>query len=323
MTACGPPSTRRPSGPPPARSSSRCWHPTPTWPGTPTAWRGTWPAGRAERVELRGRIAVVTGGGGGIGEALCRAFAAAGARAVVAADIDGDAAERVAASIAGAGTGTGALGLQVDAGDEADVQALVRRTEEAFGRIDVFCANAGIMVVGGIEVPDGDWERIWRVNVAGHIYAARAVLPGMVRRGEGYLVHTASAAGLLTQLGSAPYSVTKHAVVALAEWLAITYGDTGVRVSCLCPQAVQTAMTGGGPRVASDAASTARRDGVLLPEEVARVVVEGLRDERFLILPHPEVATYEQRRAGDRDRWLKGMRRMQAAMLAAWRSPTA
>ncbi len=268
-------------------------------------------------MELGGRVAVVTGGGGGIGEALCRAFAGAGARAVVAADIDGEAAERVAASLAG--TGAEALGLRVDAGDETDVRELVRRTEEVFGPVDVFCANAGIMVIGGVDVPDADWERIWRVNVAGHIYAARAVLPGMVRRGEGYLVHTASAAGLLTQLGSAPYSVTKHAVVALAEWLAITYGDTGVRVSCLCPQAVQTAMTGAARRIDSEA-STARRDGILPPEDVADAVVAALAAEQFLILPHPEVATYERRRAGDRERWLRGMRRMQAAMMAAWRS---
>jgi NAD(P)-dependent dehydrogenase (short-subunit alcohol dehydrogenase family) len=266
-------------------------------------------------VELGGRVAVVTGGGGGIGEALCRAFAAAGARAVVAADIDGDAAERVAASLAG--TGAEALGLRVDAGVEADVQELVRRTEEAFGPIDVFCANAGIMVTGSVDVADADWDRIWRVNVAGHIYAARAVLPGMIRRGQGYLVHTASAAGLLTQLGSAPYSVTKHAVVGLAEWLAITYGDLGVRVSCLCPQAVQTAMTGGA-RAADSETSTARRDGILSPSAVAEAVVAALAAEQFLILPHPEVATYEQRRAGDRERWLRGMRRRQAAMVAAW-----
>ncbi len=272
-------------------------------------------------MDLAGRVAVVTGGGGGIGEALCRAFAAEGARAVVVADIDGDAAERVAADL-GAG-GTAALGLRVDAGSEADVQALVRRADDDFGPIDLFCANAGIIVIGGVEVPDDAWERIWRVNVQSHVYAARAVLPGMLARGEGYLLHTASAAGLLTQLGSAPYSVTKHAVVALAEWLAITHGDAGIKVSCLCPQAVQTAMTGGAPRLAGDATSTARRDGVLLPEEVASAVVAGLADERFLILPHPEVATYEQRRAGDRDRWLRGMRRSQAAMASAWRSARA
>jgi NAD(P)-dependent dehydrogenase (short-subunit alcohol dehydrogenase family) len=271
-------------------------------------------------MELRDRVAVVTGGGGGIGEGLCRAFAAEGARAVVVADIDGAAAERVAADIAATG-GTASLGLAVDAGAEPDVRALVARTEDEFGTVDLFCANAGIITIGGVEVPDEAWDRIWRVNVASHIYAARAVLPSMLARGEGYLLHTASAAGLLTQLGSAPYSVTKHAVVGLAEWLSITHGDAGVRVSCLCPQAVATAMTGGArASVGEDGVqSTAGRDGILSPEQVAEVVVEGLRDERFLILPHPEVATYEQRRAGDRERWLRGMRRVWAQMAAAWR----
>lgn len=270
-------------------------------------------------MELAGKVAVVTGGGGGIGEALCRAFAAEGARAVVAADIDGAAAERVAAAVA-ADHGVGSLGLKADAGVEADVTELVRRTEEAFGPVDLFCANAGIICIGGVELPDADWERMWRVNVASHIYAARTVLPAMRARGEGYLLHTASAAGLLTQLGSAPYSVTKHAVVALAEWLSITHAAAGIKVSCLCPQAVSTAMTGfATAAVGAEGASTARRDGVLAPEEVAAAVVAGLAAEEFLILPHPEVATYEQRRAGDRERWLRGMRRAQAAMVAAWR----
>jgi NAD(P)-dependent dehydrogenase (short-subunit alcohol dehydrogenase family) len=271
-------------------------------------------------VKLDGKVAVVTGGGAGIGEALARAFAAEGAAALVVADIDEDQAERVAGELSS--TGTSAVGLRVDAGCEADVKELVRRTEAAFGPIDLFCANAGIMVVGGVEAPDEAWERIWRVNVQSHVYAARAVLPGMLARGEGYLLHTASAAGLLTQLGSAPYSVTKHAVVGLAEWLSITHGDAGIRVSCLCPQAVETAMTGGaraGGR-AGDGASGAARDGILPPDQVARAVVAGLAEERFLILPHPEVATYERRRAEDRERWLRGMRRAQAAMVAAWRA---
>jgi NAD(P)-dependent dehydrogenase (short-subunit alcohol dehydrogenase family) len=272
-------------------------------------------------MELRDRVAVVTGGGGGIGEGLCRAFAAEGARAVVVADIDGDAAERVAKDIdAAASGGTRALGLRVDAGSEPDIVGLVARTEEEFGPVDLFCANAGIIAIGGVEVADEVWERMWRVNVAGHIYAARAVLPAMLARGEGYLLHTASAAGLLTQLGSAPYSVTKHAVVGLAEWLAITHGDSGVRFSCLCPQAVATAMVRGARASVGEEGveSTAGRDGILSPAQVAATVVEGLRDERFLILPHPEVATYEQRRAGDRERWLRGMRRVQAAMAEAW-----
>jgi NAD(P)-dependent dehydrogenase (short-subunit alcohol dehydrogenase family) len=271
-------------------------------------------------VKLEGKVAVVTGGGGGIGEALARAFADEGAAAVVVADIDDDQAERVAGELAS--TGASAVGLRVDAGSEVDVKELVRRTEAAFGPIDLFCANAGIMVVGGVETADEAWERIWRVNVQSHVYAARAVLPGMLARGEGYLLHTASAAGLLTQLGSAPYSVTKHAVVGLAEWLSITHGDAGIRVSCLCPQAVETAMTGGaraGGRTA-DGASGAARDGILAPEQVAAAVVSGLAEERFLILPHPEVATYERRRAEDRERWLRGMRRAQAAMVSAWRA---
>jgi NAD(P)-dependent dehydrogenase (short-subunit alcohol dehydrogenase family) len=265
-------------------------------------------------MQIEGSVVVVTGAGGGIGAGLARAFAAAGAAAVAVADIDGAAAEAVASEVRSERTES--FGEHIDAGAEADVQRLVRRAEDAFGRIDLFCANAGIMVSGGIDVPDDDWDRIWRVNVKSHLYAARAVLPGMLERGSGYLLHTASAAGLLTQLGAAPYAVTKHAVVALAEWLAITYGDRGIGVSCLCPQAVQTAMVGPAadrPR----AAGSALGDGILQPEDVGRVVVEGLADERFLILPHEQVATYEKRRADDRDRWLRGMRRAQAAMSAA------
>src|SRR5947209_3747461 len=191
-------------------------------------------------MEINGRVVVVTGGGGGIGAGLCRAFAEHGAAAVAVADIDEEAARRVAADVEAAGARS--FAVRVDAGDEGEVQALVDRAETDLGPIDLFCANAGIMVAGGIDVPDEDWDRIWRVNVKGHLYAARAVLPRMLERGGGYLLHTASAAGLLTQLGAAPYSVTKHAAVALAEWIAITYGDRGIRVSCLCPQAVETAM---------------------------------------------------------------------------------
>ena len=273
-------------------------------------------------MELAGKVVVVTGGGGGIGEALCRAFADEGAAGVAVADIDGAAAERVAADVAS--DTTRAFGVGMDAGDEAAVRALVERAEAELGPIDLFCANAGIMVVGGVEVPDDDWDRIIRVNLKSHIYAARAVLPLYRERGGGYLLHTASAAGLLTQLGSAPYSVTKHAVVALAEWLSITHGDAGVRVSALCPQAVATAMAGGAqrrrPAGVDPGKGSAGSDGILEASEVARTVVEGLRAEEFLILPHPEVATYEQRRAGDRERWLRGMRRAQAAMVAAWKA---
>lgn len=279
-------------------------------------------------MDISGRIVVITGGGGGIGRAMSVAFAAAGAGAVVVADIDGDAAERVAAGLRA--SGHEALGLRCDVSDEADTIAVVDAAVAAYGRIDIFCANAGIVVPGGVEVLDAEWERIWDINVRSHVHAARAVLPAMLERGEGYLITTASAAGLLTQIGSAPYAVTKHAAVALAEWLSITHGDAGIRVSCLCPQGVWTAMTGApadiddagadaagaGDGLESDfAVSTAGRDGMLLPAEVAAAVIEAVADERFLILPHPVVADYEVRRASERERWLRGMRRVNAQVM--------
>ena len=264
---------------------------------------------------------MVTGGAAGIGRALCRAFAEHGARAVVVADVDGAGAAKVAAELES--DGRRALAVPCDVAVESEVVALVAAAESSFGPVDIFCANAGIVVPGGVEVLDADWERIWKINVQSHIYAARAVLPSMLDRGEGYLVHTASAAGLLTQLGSAPYAVTKHATVALAEWLSITHGDAGLKVSCLCPQGVWTAMTGAGDDDEGSgdefgrdfAVSTAGRDGMMLPAEVAAIVMEGIADERFLILPHPVVAEYEQRRAGDRERWLRGMRKVQAQIV--------
>ena len=272
-------------------------------------------------MDIKDRVVVVTGGAAGIGRALCRAFAEHGARAVVVADVDGAGAAKVAAELGSAGHR--ALAVHCDVAVESEVIALVAAAESSFGPVDIFCANAGIVVPGGVEVLDADWERIWKINVQSHIYAARAVLPSMLDRGEGYLVHTASAAGLLTQLGSAPYAVTKHATVALAEWLSITHGDAGLKVSCLCPQGVWTAMTGAGDddegsgdELGRDfAVSTAGRDGMMLPAEVAAIVMEGIADERFLILPHPVVAEYEQRRAGDRERWLRGMRKVQAQIV--------
>jgi len=263
-------------------------------------------------MDVRDRIVVVTGGASGIGRALCRAFARAGAAAIVVADIDEGGARAVADEF-----GDRARAVTTDVGYEPDIVRLVTSTEEEFGHIDLFCSNAGILVPGGVDVDNASWDHIWHINVLSHIYAARAVLPGMLARGEGYLLHTASAAGLLTQIGSAPYSVTKHAVVALAEWLSITHGDSGIGVSCLCPQGVWTNMTGGGGRrrdPSEIATSTAGRDGFLEAEEVADIVLAALAENRFLILPHPEVATYEQRRAGDRERWLRGMRRVQASL---------
>jgi NAD(P)-dependent dehydrogenase (short-subunit alcohol dehydrogenase family) len=266
------------------------------------------------------KVAVVTGGASGIGRALCLAFADQGAAAVVVADLDGPGAAEVAAQIEAGGRR--ALAVTADMAQAADAQALVDQARDAFGRIDLFCSNAGIIVGGGVDLPDEAWTRMWDVNVHGHVYAARAVLPDMLARGDGYLMFTASAAGLLTQLGSAPYAVTKHALVALAEWLSITYGDQGIRVSCLCPQAVSTnllttssrQLSAGTPSGNRRGSSQAAVDGVRTADQVAATVLEGLADERFLILPHPEVATYERRRAEDRERWLRGMRRLQARL---------
>lgn len=256
-------------------------------------------------VELRDKVVVVTGGGNGIGAAMCRRFADEGAAAVVVADLDGDAAGRVAADIGG-------RAVTVDVADGAQTQALVDSTRAEHGRIDLFCANAGIGVNGGVEVPDEGWQRSWDVNVMAHVHAAVALLPDWLARGEGYLLHTASAAGLLTNVGTAPYSVTKHAVVGLAEWLAMTHGEAGVKVSCLCPMGVNTDLLNAGRDVSSGAVVVAQ--GVIEPEDCAEAVIAGLAAERFLILPHPEVAEFVRRKADDHDRWLAGMQRLQRAV---------
>jgi NAD(P)-dependent dehydrogenase (short-subunit alcohol dehydrogenase family) len=250
-------------------------------------------------MELADKVVVVTGGASGIGRALSLRFAAEGARAVAVADRDADGAQQVAAEI-----GARAIAVPTDVSDEADVRRLVEVTEEAHGPIDLFCSNAGIATGGGVEATNDEWQRIWDINVMAHVFAARAVLPGMLARGEGYLLNTASAAGLLTQIGSAPYAVTKHAAVALAEWLSITHGDAGIRVSCLCPQGVRTPMLGDGGALLGP--------GAIEPEQVADAVVAGLRAEEFLILPHPEVREYFRRKGDDYERWLKGMRRLQS-----------
>jgi NAD(P)-dependent dehydrogenase (short-subunit alcohol dehydrogenase family) len=255
-------------------------------------------------VELKDRVVVVTGGASGIGRALCRRFAAEGARGVVVVDRDADGVQTIAAEL-----GDTALGLTADVAVEADIINVVEHTEDHFGPIDLFCSNAGIGGGGGIEAPDEIWQAIWEINVMAHVFAARAVLPSMLARGEGYLLNTASAAGLLMNLGNASYTVTKHAAVGFAEWLAVTYGDRGIKVSCLCPQGVRTNMLMGGPRDPSTEVVLAQ--GAIEPEELAESVVEGLRAERFLILPHPEVSEYVRRKAEDPDRWLAGMRRLQ------------
>jgi NAD(P)-dependent dehydrogenase (short-subunit alcohol dehydrogenase family) len=253
-------------------------------------------------MHLQDKVVIVTGGANGIGRALAKRFAAEGARGVIVADLELSEAERVATEING-------LAIKTDVGNESEITDLVAKVTEEYGRVDLFCSNAGIGGLPGFEeVPFTAWQKIWEVNVMSHIFAARAVLPQMIERGSGYLLNTASAAGLLTQIGSAPYSVTKHAAVAFAEWLAITYGDRGIKVSCLCPQGVRTNML---RQIAETGISDLLLENAIDPEDVAEAVVRGLAEERFLILPHSEVAIYFQNKANDYDRWLRGMRRLQ------------
>jgi NAD(P)-dependent dehydrogenase (short-subunit alcohol dehydrogenase family) len=248
---------------------------------------------------LADKVVIVTGGGNGIGAAMCRRFAGEGAKAVVAADIDGAAAERVASEVGG-------LFVRTDVTRQSDLQRLVDEVISRHGAIDLFCSNAGIAIDGGAETSDAEWQRCWDVNVMAHVFAARAVLPGMLARGNGYLLQTVSAAGLLTHPHSATYAVTKHASLAFAEWLAMAYGDRGIGVSALCPQGVRTEML----RRAAAGGRTFLLDSALEPEQVADEVVKGLAAERFLILPHPEVAEYFRRKATDYDRWIRGMRKL-------------
>jgi NAD(P)-dependent dehydrogenase (short-subunit alcohol dehydrogenase family) len=252
-------------------------------------------------MQVKDKVVVVTGGASGIGKSLCERFAREGARAVVVSDIDQQGIDQTVADIQDS---TEALGIVTDVGVEEQVNALVAQTLEKFGQIDLFCSNAGIFTAGGENVATDAWQKIWDINVMSHIFAARAVLPGMLERGEGYLLNTSSAAGLLSQVGSAPYSVTKHAAIGFAEWLSITYGNRGIKVSALCPQAVRTKMTAG-----SDG-GVAGLDGMLEPDQLADTVIETLAEERFLVLPHPEVLTYMRRKTDDYDRWLGGMRRL-------------
>ena len=259
-------------------------------------------------MELEDRVAVVTGGAKGIGLALAQAFVTHGARAVVVADLNQD---QVGAAVAE--LGPAAHGFVTDVGEAAQVRRLVTEVEDSIGAIDLFVSNAGIGTGAGIEASPETWDQIWRINVLAHVYAAQAVLPAMLARGEGYLLSTASAAGLLSQIGDLPYSVTKHAAVSVAEWLAITYGDQGILVSCLCPQGVRTDLLANAMGLSS--VETVVAQGLLEPSDVAAAVIEGLRREEFLILPHPEVATFYERRATDPDRWLTGMRRLQSRIL--------
>jgi NAD(P)-dependent dehydrogenase (short-subunit alcohol dehydrogenase family) len=254
-------------------------------------------------MQLKNKVVVVTGAGSGIGRALCRRFAAEGAKGVVVSDVNGATAAAVADEIGG-------LTVQADVAKERDVKRLVNQALEKYGAIDCFCSNAGILIDGGEEKPDAEWQRIWEINVMSHVYAARAVLPGMLARGDGYLLQTVSAAGLLTTIGSAPYSVTKHAALGFAEWLSMTYGDRGIKVSALCPQGVRTDM------LLNDSSGVGAflKQTALDPEQVADAVVKGFAEERFLILPHAIVGEYFQHKATDYERWLRGMRRLQATI---------
>lgn len=257
-------------------------------------------------MEVADRVVVVTGGARGIGRALARRFASAGAEAIIVADLDPDAAWTVAREIGG-------MAMRCDVSRESDVARLVEQVRTARGRIDIFCSNAGIAVAGGPEAPNKDWQRIWDVNVMAHVYVARHVLPAMLARKEGYILGTVSAAGLLNHVFAAPYGVTKAAALSFFEWLSIAHGDDGIRVSCLCPQGVKTDMLAAERRLGLEFLTA----NALEPEQVADVVLQGIRDERFLILPHPEVAEYFNRKAADYDRWLRGMRRLRANIVAA------
>ena len=251
-------------------------------------------------MELKDKIAVVTGGASGIGEALCRRFHEEGAKGVVVVDIDEEGIRRVADEIGG-------IAMTADVSNESDIQRVVRDTEEQLGPIDLFCSNAGIGCADPSHVASADneaWERIWQINVMAHVYAARAVLPSMIERGDGYILNTSSAAGLLSQIGSAPYSVTKHAAIGFAESIAIAHGGDGIKVSVICPQAVRSGMTKN-----TNGGAVAGGDGMLEPEELAETTIQGIRNEQFLILPHPQVQTYIERKASDYDRWIKGMQR--------------
>ena len=268
--------------------------------------------GYSSSMEIKDKVAVITGGGSGIGEALAERFDHEGARGVVVVDRDADNADRVAQSIGGT-----AVGLDVT--DEDGIVDLVNQTVKDYGTLDIFVSNAGYVTQGGLEAENAEIQRMWEVHVMSHVYAARASVPVMVANGGGYLLNTASAAGLLTQLGSLQYSITKAAAVSLGEFLAITYGERGIKVSVLCPQAVETNILANSPdRLDQDTGTpgSAAGDGVLTAEQLADTVIDCMSEERFLVLPHPEVQTYRERKANDVDRWINGMQRFQSQLFA-------
>ena len=248
-------------------------------------------------MEIRDKTIAVTGAASGIGKALAGAFARSGAKFVACADKNFDDARSVALNISG-------KAFPVDVSKEEDIKAMIDTVESEYGPIDLFCSNAGIAYGGGAEVDNVKWQNIWDVNLMAHVWAARHLVPRMIERGGGYLLNTASAAGLLSQIGSAPYAVTKHAAVGLAEWLAITHGDQGIKVSVLCPQAVRTKMTAGNE------GGVASLDGMMEPDIVAQVCLDAIKAEQFLITPHTEVRDYMQNKTRDYERWIGGMRKL-------------
>ena len=250
-------------------------------------------------MKVEDQIIVVTGAASGIGRALVRRFVAEGAKAVVSVDLNGEGAEATAAEVGG-------LGLKADVSVESDIVEIIETTESRVGPIDLFCSNAGIGMGMDLDSPNVEWQMSWDVNVMSHVYAARHLVPRMISRGGGYFMNTSSAAGLLNQIGGAAYGVSKHAAVGFGEWLALTHQHQGIRVSMLCPQAVRTPMVGD-----SVASAAAAGDGLMEPERLTDFVIEGLAEERFLILPHPEVLDYMRRKTADYDRWVGGMNRLQ------------
>ena len=248
-------------------------------------------------MQLKDRIIVITGAAGGIGRAMAQRFHKENPKLIVCSDINEAGIRETAQSVSG-------IAIQANVSREADIQHLIETVESKHGPIDLFCSNAGIGVRGGAEVPDEGWQKIWDINVMAHVWAARHLVPRMTARGGGYLLNTSSAAGLLSQIGSAPYAVTKHAAIGFAEWIAITHGDDGIKVSVLCPQAVRTAMT------ANNQDGVASIDGMMEPAEVAEACVKAIDAEDFLVLPHPEVLEYMRRKTGDYNRWISGMRKL-------------
>jgi len=251
-------------------------------------------------MQVKDRIVVVTGAGSGIGRALVEKFIAVGAQAVVGVDMN-------TATMDQAGAETGCVAMTADVTREADVLRVIEETEQTIGPIDLFCSNAGVAIGTDEQAPDEEWQRSWDVNVMSHVYAARHLVPRMIQRGGGYLLNTASAAGLLNQIGIAAYGTTKHAAVGFSEWLAMTYAHRGIKVSVLCPQAVRTAMTA---NIEDTGIRAAAGDGMMEPAQLADIVLDHLEREAFMILTHDEVREYLRRKSSDYDRWIGGMNRL-------------